>query len=268
MVATYTMNEIVNSNRFKSIGSISRNLEKTTDKYQFVPTTQVLSILEAENWKIRQVNQTRSENFDGYQKHMVRLCKDSAENLRVGDTFVEIVLTNSHMGNSSFQFDLGLFRLACSNGMVTCNSMFDTQRVTHKGFAKEKILDAVYKLVDTAPQVIDSVKEFQNTKLSAEMQTAFAKSALELKGMTEKIDIERTAKNLLMPVRYYDAQDSSLWNTLNIVQEKLLKGGRYLAESGRYGRKTGREVKNIDANLRLNKGLFTLAEEMRKILAN
>jgi len=57
-----------------------------------------------------------------------------------------------------------------------------------------------------------------------------------------------------------------LWNTLQRVQENVIRGG--LAGRSAQGRKLQtRPVASIDRGVSLNRALWTLAEEMRKIKA-
>jgi hypothetical protein len=59
---------------------------------------------------------------------------------------------------------------------------------------------------------------------------------------------------------------NSLWSTLQRVQENVIRGG--LAGRSAQGRKLQtRPVASIDRGVSLNRALWTLAEEMRKIKA-
>ena len=63
---------------------------------------------------------------------------------------------------------------------------------------------------------------------------------------------------MLQPNREEDL-GNSLWNTFNVLQEKLLKGGLvYQLPQGR--QQTVRALTNIDEQVRVNKGLWELAE--------
>ena len=60
--------------------------------------------------------------------------------------------------------------------------------------------------------------------------------------------------------------DQSLWTTLNVIQENVIRGG--LRGRDARGRKvTTRPVQGIDRNVQLNRGLWVLGEEMRKLKA-
>lgn len=258
----FTIEELKSSGHFDCVKNIEGGLKtRISEKYGFVSTMDVLEILSNEGWRIRKIQQTNSKKFDGFQKHMVRMIHQDfqKESLHVGDTFTELVVTNSHMGNSSFQFDLGLFRLACTNGMVVCNSMFNTQRIMHKGFAEEKVLNVAYKVIEDSPKVLDAVERYRKVELNDTEKLDFAKKAFEIKGFNDNIVPDDTARAMLYPMRNSDV-GNSLWNTFQICQEKLLKGGRYLRRNDSRFFQKARVVKNIDEDLRINRELFGLAE--------
>jgi hypothetical protein len=74
-----------------------------------------------------------------------------------------------------------------------------------------------------------------------------------------------TENQILRPKRREDVS-GDLWTTFNRVQEHLVKGGlRGRSATGRPT--TTREVKGIDQGIKLNRALWILAEEMRKIKA-
>jgi len=74
-----------------------------------------------------------------------------------------------------------------------------------------------------------------------------------------------TEEQILMPRRYEDKKDD-LWTTLARVQENLIKGG-ILART-RKGRTTRtRAVTGIDQNVKLNRALWVLAEQMKALKA-
>ena len=96
-------------------------------------------------------------------------------------------------------------------------------------------------------------------------QAAFARAALALKYDPEDGAAPVTESQLLMPRRFEDRRDD-LWTTFNRVQENLVKGG--LQGRNRAGRATTtRPVQGIDQNVKLNRALWLLAEEMRRLKA-
>ena len=59
-----------------------------------------------------------------------------------GDTvFPQILMTNSHDGKNSFQFQAGLYRLVCSNGLVIADAQFEDVKMRHMGYSFEDLQD-------------------------------------------------------------------------------------------------------------------------------
>lgn len=100
-------------------------------------------------------------------------------------------------------------------------------------------------------------------QLSSGEQNAFARAALAMRFpvSAEKPEAPITAEQALRPRRIEDA-GGSLWETFQRAQENLVQGGVRVA--GR-GRRHTRAVAGIDGNVALNRGLWVLAEEMRKL---
>ena len=270
---TSTINQALTLGKLEQIApSIFQSSAKDglSTKYNFIPTIEVVKEMEKEGWlPVKAVeSKTRNENNEGYQKHMVRFRNFNErvnQQLVVGDTFVELVLTNSHNGLSSFVFNLGLFRLACSNGMVVAESSFDSARIRHNSYDATKVIDICAETVTKAPMITAGVEMMQAIELTPQEQLIFANAAKPLRfDKPNEIETER----ILLPNRSAD-KGNDLWKTLNRTQENLIKGNvRYdrYNEAGRYqGRGRTREVKSIDGNVKLNQALWTLAEEMAKL---
>ncbi|HZK54229.1 MAG TPA: DUF932 domain-containing protein [Desulfosporosinus sp.] len=97
-------------------------------------------------------------------------------------------------------------------------------------------------------------------QLSRPEQEIFARSALALKYGEEQ---PVTARQILLPKRLDDG-NNSLWTKFNVVQENLMRGGqRGRGATGR--RVTTRPVQSIDNNVKLNRALWILADEMAKL---
>jgi hypothetical protein len=71
---------------------------------------------------------------------------------------------------------------------------------------------------------------------------------------------------MLRPRRFADTSPD-LYTTLNVVQENAIRGGLrgVSRQNGRRRAVTTRAVTGIDQDVKLNRALWTLAEEMRKL---
>ena len=238
-------------------------------KYRFIPTTDVVSLFEKNGWYCSQAIEQRVKKDDrrGFQKHSLKF--EPIVPLVIGDTKLQVVMTNSHDGLSSFRFNIGLFRQACANGLIVGDSL-GFWKITHSGYKNENVIDVIGEVIETAPKLTEHVRKMQSITLSEPQRLAFAKAAITLKFGDKKEIVECT--KLLRPRRVADS-GKDLWTSFNVIQENILKGGVQVIElkkgnipganSVKYD--TLRKVNSIGENQRLNKGLWVLAEEMAKL---
>lgn len=246
----------------------TRPWDEMSAKYTFIPTSDVVTAMRREGFQPVKAEQsrTRIEGKGEFTKHMLRFRDmrqgDAPVTRQLGTLYPEIVLTNSHDGASAYRLDVGLFRLVCMNGMVIGCAVGEQIAVRHTGSA-QGVIEATYEVVDRFPQVMAQVEGFQRTMLSAPQTLAFGEAALELK--YDALETPVTPAQLVRPTRPADGE-GTLWNTLNVVQEKLLGGGGrgFNPRTGR--RVTTRAVKGISESNRLNKALWTLAERMQGLV--
>jgi len=225
------------------------------DSYTFVPTVQVLDRLRSEGFEPFEVRQTRCRKVDKtpFTRHMVRLRHPDMINNK--EITPEIILLNSHDGSSSYQLLTGMFRAICDNGLVAGNVAGDF-RIAHRGNIGDNVIDGCIRIVDDLEQIMGRVDTYQSKILALTDQREFAARAMELKwGDKRPFDSE----HLLSARRHEDAH-ANLWNVFNTVQENLIKGG--IAAKSASGRRTRtRGIKAIDKDIKINKGLWQLADE-------
>lgn len=239
--------------------------EKVSHLYRFIPTTEVMDILSEEGWLPVNATQrgVRKKNDVLYKKHMIRFRNPENDYIgrQIGDTFPEIVLTNSHDGTSSFNFDVGLFRLVCTNGLVVADQKFDSMRILHKGFEKADVIKVVEETTKRIPLIVGKVEKMINKEMSFSQQINFAKDAVEMRWGSDKIvDI-----NQILSVRRQEDNGNDLWSVFNRVQENMLRGGVITMtpkENGGMRRSTSRAIRSIEQNVSLNKMLWTLSENL------
>lgn len=241
-----------------------------SERYSYIPTSEVLAGLRKEGFQPVEVRQGGSgdEAKRNFTKHLMRFRHESAMGVQVGGHFREIVMINAHDGTSSYQLMAGIFRLVCSNGMVVGEGTIDQVRVKHTGNVIPEVIEGCNAILQRLPEVSENVREMESLQLTEGERGVFAKAALELRYQAADAPIE--APQLLTLKRTEDARPS-LWNTLNTVQENMIRGGvrydEYREGSRRPIRRQTREVRGIDQNTGLNRALWTLAEEMKKLKA-
>ena len=233
-----------------------------SDRYTYIPTGEVLTALRKEGFEPFMVCQTRVRQDDrrDFTKHMVRMRHATQVNDAEAN---EIVLLNSHDGTSSYQLISGLFRYVCSNGLVFGDTFSDV-RVHHKGQIVDRVIEGAYEVLDGFDLVRERRDGMRAITLDAAEQAIFARAALALKYEPDPVKPAPITETQVLAPRRGDDVRSDLWSTFNRIQESLLNGG--LLGRGATGRRMRtRPVQGIDQNVRLNRALWMLAEEMRQL---
>lgn len=265
-ITTPVRQPLTDDELFKIAPSIFANQahDSRSERYTYIPTIAVLRRLRDEGYLPFTATQSRARDAGKreHTKHMIRLRKLDSFNLERGEEVNEIVMVNSHDGTSAYQLIPGVFRVVCSNGLVSGKHMGEI-RVPHKGNVINEVIEGVFRVVEDF-ELIDSQKDaMKGVRLDPEERLAFARSALSLKYDTDNAPAPIGDSQLLHTRRIADDKED-LWTTFNVVQENMLKGG-VRARIATNRRTTTRPVQGIDQSIKLNRALWTLAEEMRKL---
>ncbi|MCC5617911.1 DUF945 domain-containing protein [Nostoc sp. CHAB 5836] len=241
-----------------------------SDRYAYIPTIEVLRALHMEGFEPFMVAQSASRiaGKAEFTKHMIRM--RHAGQLQQGKSEAnEIILINSHDGASSYQLLAGVFRFVCCNGLVVGDVVADI-RVPHKGDIQGEVIEGAFRVLEDFEAVDAATEGMKALSLRAEEQHAFATAALALRygeqaagATTPAAPI--TAQQLMQPRRMED-QGDSLWMSFQRAQENLMRGGQP-GRSTQGRRMHTRAVGSIDRGVQLNRALWVLAEEMRRLKA-
>lgn len=245
-----------------SLFNFNRDTDKTSDKYKESDDLSIVKSLNDLGWYIDKYTQRTSRTAEKsiYKKYLVTYTNPSLPTVKEGK--FTLLQSNSKDGTSSLLFDVGFFRFACANGLVIGSSLFDQVRVLHKGDGLNRINEIISESFSFFPQVAKTIEAMQQTVLSLTQIEEFASKAIELRLGKESekafnpVDISKVNRE--------EDQGNSLWNVLNRVQENLIKAPD-LRFSNVTNKKTGlnrkaRPVKNIDLNMKINKGIWQLSE--------
>ena len=242
-----------------------------SERYTYIPTIEVLRGLCREGFQPFMVAQGKSrlEGKTAYTKHMIRMRHAGQATSRHEAN--EIILINSHDGASSYQMLAGMFRFVCCNGLVVGDVVQDI-RISHKGNIQGEVIEGAFRVLDEFEEVQEHTEAMKALQLEQPEEIAFATAALALR-FGERA-VEDTGGHRPAPVtvghlieaRRPEDLDHSLWTTFQRVQENVMRGG----QPGRsaHGRRLHtRPVASIDRGVSLNRALWMLAEEMRKLKA-
>ncbi|MFG1295690.1 DUF932 domain-containing protein [Xanthobacter variabilis] len=237
--------------------------DSRSERYVYVPTIEIVEGLRREGWfpffAVQSVPRDGSRH--GHAKHMLRLRRDDG----IGKPeAAEVIIVNSHDGTSAYQMFAGVLRFVCTNSMIA-GERFEEVRVPHKGGIQNQIIEGVYTVAEDFPRLIDATETMKDTRLSRDEQQVLAEASLVARYGEEESPVR--PDQIIAPRRREDA-GQSLWQTFNVIQENLIRGGldgRRQTSDGRIRRSRTRPINGIDQNVGLNRALWTLAEGMQRL---
>jgi len=230
-----------------------------SDKYHFIPTIDVIDEIKANNWYPVSVSEAsvRDMGKNGYQQHLVRF-RHFDDLLHPQDNAVELLLFNSHDRTKSFSISAGIYRFVCSNGLVIADSVFESYKIKHLGDRENDVATAVESITAIKPKLMQKVQHLESIELTQLEQESFARSSIPLR-FDKHLEVE--AKDLLVPHRDEDTKDD-LYTVLNVIQENLLRGNISGTNKDTGRRFTSKEIKSISKDVKVNQGLWDIAERI------
>ncbi|EJE2439941.1 DUF945 domain-containing protein [Salmonella enterica] len=232
-----------------------------SDRYSYIPTITLLDNLRREGFEPFFACQSRVRD-PGKREHTKHLLRLRRAGQITGQQVPEIIILNSHDGSSSYQLLPGYFRQVCTNSLV-CGQSLGEIRVPHRGDIVGKVIEGAYEVLGVFDRLEEKREAMQSLLLPPPAQQALAKAALTYRFGEEHQPV--TTAQVLTPRRREDyGQD--LWTVWNTLQENLLKGG--LPDRTAQGKRTHtRAVNGIDGDVRLNRALWVMAEQMQQALS-
>ena len=233
----------------------------TSKHYVHIPTEKVIDDMSSLGWGVVDAKQVKARKNQGYQKHMVVFGND---NLVVegkdGDTVMpRILMTNSHDGKNSFQFQAGLYRLVCSNGLVIADAEFANMKIRHMGYDLAELKTVINEIVEKLPLTVECMNKLKAKQLNENEQVKFAKEALATR-LSENEISKYTSDDiveLLNPTREED-NGNDMWSVYNVIQEKIIHG-MFDVYGVRGKVRKARKIKNFKQDTQVNQELYQLA---------
>jgi len=227
-------------------------------KYAFTPTIEVIEHMDSLGFQLTGAKQSKS-NVDLRQNWGTHITRFQHPELYIKnpeggiEARPEVVLINSHDGTRPIQFEMGLFRLVCSNGLVVKTQDFGGFRERHTRFDFPTIKGMMEEKIQSLKPVVSKISQWAGKLMTDKERFAFAVEALAL-----RIGQDRQAENyeileILQPKRKAD-ESKSLWHTFNTLQENLIKGGFQLNE------RQARGITNPVEDFKINQELWQLAD--------
>ena len=251
--------------------------ESRSERFQPIPTWDILRGLMGEGFMPVGVKQsrTRDPGKAAHTKHLIRLRRiDQDSRYSVGDTVCEILLKNANDGSSAYDIMAGLFRIRCLNSLVAQTGTLDTVKVRHSGAPEDvmgRVIEGTHRVLGEAQRALAAPADWGSITLSPEERFILAQGAHALRfGAGEDGDEPPAAAQAIKPTALLQArrvgdQERDLWTTFNVVQENVIRGGLTgitRDANNRPRRVRTREVKGIDQDVKLNRALWIITQQM------
>ena len=150
--------------------------------------------------------------------------------------------------------------------------VLDDIRIPHKGNIQGEVIEGAFRVLDEFEAVGEHTEAMKSMQLQPPEEIAFATGALALRFGERAVEQSGghapapvTAEQLIEARRPED-MGRSLWTTFQRGQENVIRGGQP-GRSAEGRRLQTRPVGSIDRGVSLNRALWMLAEEMRKLKA-
>ena len=242
--------------------------------YTFIPTTTLIDDFRKLGWHVERANQQKSRIDPIHTKHKVVFRSNAFP--AINGIFPELIVTNSHDRTAAFNFLLGLFRLACLNGLVVADKILEDLRIRHIGYEFEAVKELTHTMMENMPRVIQTITRLERVVLTDDQAFEFAVKAIaqrfteyqlsngnvNTKAITDAIDVPA----FLLPRRAED-NNPSVWAVYNRIQEQLTKGGFQRIGTKDEISKRVRPITNIKLDIDVNKSLWSLANSYAEVAA-
>jgi hypothetical protein len=239
---------------------------KVSDKYSFLPTHQLIDDMEKLGWSVSDAKMalTKSNAQRMYGKHLITFFNPDIvikDEKGEAEAYPQVVVVNNHRGYGKLRFELGVFRLVCSNGLIVKEKDMGSFVLRHMGYSFEELRVLVNTAVEALPNVVSKINRFTERIMTQEEQNAFATKALQIRfGEERKVTSEEM--NAILNVNRPEDQGNDLYKVFNRVQEGIIRGGFNINATTKSGTKKVRKISNMLKDLDINGQLWVLAEEV------
>lgn len=238
---------------------------KVSDKYSFLPTHQLIDDMEKLGWSVSDAKMATTKNNVQrmYGKHLITffnpdiVIKDEKGDV---EAYPQVVVVNNHRGYGKLRFELGVFRLVCSNGLIVKEKDMGSFVLRHMGYSFEELRVLVNTAVEALPNVVSKINKFTERIMTQEEQNAFATKALQIR-FGEERKATSDELNAILNVTRPEDSGNDLYKVFNRVQEGIIRGGFNIKSETKSGTKKVRRISNMLKDLDINGQLWVLAEE-------
>ena len=149
-------------------------------RYAYIPTSDVLAGMRKEGFVAVRAAQGRSriEGKAEFTQHMIRFRhSDFIGTEALGQVVPEIVLVNSHDGTSSYHLMAGLFRIACLNGLIRCESTTADVKIKHTGNVIDNVIEGAFTVISDSKGAVEQAEAWGTLRLNRDEKAIMADAA-------------------------------------------------------------------------------------------
>lgn len=193
--------------------------KKTTDKYSFLSTVDIIDAMNDLGWGVIGAKQT---SLSPIGVHEITFASDDLIDLFPNHYGIvpQIKFLNAHTGTFAARSFKSIYRQVCSNGLVAQTSV-GLKRTPHVGSINEKVNNIILDYIDSLKEVKGVVINASHTSIHHKTAMSLANKAIVARGLDpETVDY----KSMLAIKREEDA-NHDLWSVFNRIQEWTINGG-------------------------------------------
>lgn len=212
-----------------------------------IETMDVVDSLKNKGWEITGGWEQREKNRK-IGSHFVRMVNPEQTIMKGSKTEAvsQMYISNSCSGTSPLKMELGVYRLVCSNGLVSFDKE-DSETIQHTSKNKQNFETIMSKFNLNSSNSLEFYNSLKMKEMTPEQMNKFAMDALSLR-FDDNID----PSLVLNSIRKED-DGNDLWSVFNRVQENLTQNDRIF-----WNGKTLSGINNIEQDIKINKQLHEL----------
>jgi hypothetical protein len=233
---------------------------KMSTRYQHIPTDAVVAQIESMGYYVADSSQarTRKNTEKDTTIHLVRMRHNDHREMIAGEMVPEIVVRNSHNGYCALQLMAGIFRVVCSNGLISGDSRSMLSIPHRPGMDLEAVFNGSLWVVEQAERGMEAAQAWKGIRLrDAQLEDFAARISAAVRN-----DGARIAAETLFASRRNEPEN--LWTHFNNAQQTLTEGGYFVTHTDGQERKRtprARGIRGVEGNVNMNRRVWSIAEE-------
>lgn len=233
---------------------------RRTDRFVHIDSEAIVERFAENNWFPHQSSQVRARNPEmaQYSKHLVTFRNPDMPT--VNGIIPQVVLINAHNGATTARLMAGLYRFLCANGLIVSENEFATFKVRHSSDALDQISEGIKQVVTSVPLIVGKSEQMNEIILNPVDRLNLSSNVIERIWTKDQNKPFEAAQ--LLDARRSEDMNPTLWNTYNVIQENLMKGG-LVGKTASNRERVMRGITNIDRSVEVNQILW---EETDKFL--